>query len=73
MEDKKSFEEMLQDLELIVKNLENGDVLLDDAIKKFNEAMILSNECNKVLEAANKTITEVVNKDGSLEKFEIEE
>ena len=37
-----SFEEKLVKLEKIVKDLENGDVILDDAIIKFNEAMELS-------------------------------
>ena len=33
-----SFEDNIKKLESIVKELENGDVLLDDAINKFNEA-----------------------------------
>ena len=37
-----SFEENLEKLEEIVKKLENGDVPLDDAIKEFNEAMVLA-------------------------------
>ena len=40
---------------------------------KFNEGMILANECNKILEEANKTITKSLNKDGKLEDFKIEE
>ena len=68
-----SFEEKLNKLETIVKLLENGDVSLDDAMTKFNEGMILANECNKILEEANKTITKSLNKDGKLEDFKIEE
>lgn len=67
-----SFEEKLNSLETIVKVLENGDVSLDDAMTKFNEGMILANECNKILEEANKTITKSLNKDGKLEDFKIE-
>ena len=70
---KQSFEEKLNSLETIVKLLENGDVSLDDAMTKFNEGMILANECNKILEEANKTITKSLNKDGKLEDFKIEE
>ena len=69
---KQSFEEKLNSLETIVKLLENGDVSLDDAMTKFNEGMILANECNKILEEANKTITKSLNKDGKLEDFKIE-
>lgn len=75
MENKKekSFEENLENLENIVKKLENGDIPLDGAIEKFNEGMKLANECNKILEKANETITKALSKDGSLEKFEISE
>ncbi len=56
-----------------MKKLENGDIPLDEAIEKFNEGMKLANECNKILEKANETITKALSKDGSLEKFEISE
>ncbi len=69
---KKSFEENLEALEDIVKKLENGDIPLDQAIEKFNEGVVLAGECNKILESANETITKVLNKDGKLEKFEID-
>ena len=49
---------------LIVKKLENGDIPLDEAIEKFNEGMKLANECNKILEKANETITKALSKDG---------
>ncbi len=55
MEKELSFEEKINNLEKIVKELENGDVALDDAINKFNEAIKLSNSCNKTLEEATKT------------------
>ena len=69
----KSFEENLEALEEIVKKLENGDIPLDQAIEKFNEGVVLAGECNKILETANETITKVLNKDGKLENFEINE
>lgn len=73
MEEKKvSFEEKLEELEQIVKSLESGEILLDDAIDKYNEAMKIASECNKTLEEAEKAITKVVNKDGTEEKFDIE-
>lgn len=69
----KSFEENLEELETIVKKLENGDVPLDEAIDKFNEGMKLAGECNKILESANETITKALNKNGTLEDFEVKE
>ena len=38
-----SFEEAIKELEIIVKDLESGNVELDDAINKFNQAMKLAN------------------------------
>ena len=69
----KSFEENLQALEEIVKKLENGDIPLDDAINKFNEGMTLAGKCNEILENATEAVTNVMNKDGSLDKFEVKE
>ena len=69
----KSFEENLEALEEIVKKLENGDIPLDEAIEKFNEGMVLAGKCNEILENATETVTKVMKKDESLEKFEINE
>ena len=57
MEDNKSFEEMMQNLEVIAKDLESGDLSLDDSVKKFEEGMRISKECSKILEDAEKKIT----------------
>lgn len=67
----KSFEENLQELEEIVKKLENGDIPLDDAIKEFNEAIKLAKICDDKLKSAEESLTKIVNPDGTLENFEI--
>ena len=68
-----SFEENLEKLEDIVKKLESGEVPLDDAINQFTEAMKLANLCDEKLKNAEEAITKLVNKDGSLEDFKVEE
>lgn len=68
-----NFEESLKQLEIIVKDLENGNVPLDDAINKFNEAMKLANNCNNKLKNAEESINKILNKDGNLEDFKVEE
>ena len=73
MDKKETFEEKLNNLEEIVKSLESGEVPLDDAINKFNDAMKLSKELNDTLDEATKTINKVINKDESEEEFEIKE
>lgn len=72
MENNKSFEEKLLELETIVKKLESGDILLDDAIDNFNKAMNLAKECNQTLNDANETINKVLNKDGSFGEFKVD-
>ncbi|MDD3241400.1 MAG: exodeoxyribonuclease VII small subunit [Bacilli bacterium] len=74
MKDKeKSFEESLLELETIVKNLENGNVPLDEAIEKFNEAMKLANACDKKLKSAEELVSKILNNNNELENFKIEE
>ncbi len=68
-----TFEESLDKLEEIVKKLETGEVPLDDAISEFNEAMKLAKNCDEKLKTAEETITKIVNPDGSLDDFKIEE
>ena len=68
-----SFEENLEKLETIVKKLESGKVPLDDAINEFNEAMKLAKKCDEKLKTAEEAITKIVNPDGSLSDFKIED
>ena len=71
----KSFEEQMEELEEIVEELEKGDLSLEDSVKKFEEGIKISNECNNTLEEAEKKITILVNQDGEMkeENFETEE
>lgn len=69
----KNFEEKLKELESIVKELENGDVNLDDAINKFNQAMILSKECTEKLTSVEEQVNKILTEDGKLNDFHIEE
>lgn len=76
MEKKKddlNFEDSLKQLEVIVKDLESGNVPLDDAITKFNDAMKLAGNCNNKLKNAEEVINKILNKNGDLEDFKIEE
>jgi exodeoxyribonuclease VII small subunit len=71
--EEKSFEENLTELESIVKSLESGNVPLDDAINKFNEAMLLSKECNDKLKSAEENVNKILKENGNLEDFKLEE
>lgn len=76
MEKKKekiNFEENITKLETIVRELESGNVALDDALEKFNEAFKISKECDEKLKEVSESLNKVLNKDGNLEEFKIEE
>ena len=71
--DKVNFEENISKLENIVRELESGNVALDDALEKFNEAFKISKECDEKLKEVSDSLNKVLNKDGNLEEFKIEE
>ena len=48
----KSIESRLSELEAILEELESGDLELDQALKKFEQGIKLSRECQKTLEDA---------------------
>lgn len=63
----KSFEEAISELEAVVNELENENLSLDKSVEKFQKGIELSNYCNKLLEGAEKRITELVeNTDGTV-------
>jgi len=63
------FEEKLSKLESIVKELEEGNVDLDDAINKYTEAMKIAKECSTKLDSATKAVNKILTENGNLEDF----
>ena len=70
-EKKINFEENIKRLEEIVHELESGNVPLDDALNKFNEAYKLSKECDDKLKEVSESVNKILNKDGELEEFNV--
>ena len=68
----KSFEESMEALEGIVKELEEGKLNLEDSVEKFEEGIKLSKDCNEILEKAEKKIVMLVKDDDEIieEDFE---
>lgn len=58
--DKKSFEVLLKELEGVVKDLENKDIPLDEAVKKYQLGLELSKACYQMLEEAEKLIVKEI-------------
>lgn len=71
---KDNFEESMKKLEGIVTELENGNLNLDESVKRFEEGMKIAKQCNTILENAEKKITILLEKDGELkeENFDAE-
>lgn len=65
---KLNFEENINKLESILSELEKGDLNLDDSVKKFEEGINISKECNKMLEEAEKKITILLQEDDEIEE-----
>ena len=59
-----SFEASLQELERIVKELEKGDLPLEQSLALFETGMRLSAECKRQLEEAESRV-EILKKKGS--------
>ena len=65
----------MKELEQVVKELESGELSLDESIKKFEKGMELSKHCSSLLEDAEKKITVLIEKeDGEVleEPFQLE-
>ena len=61
------FEDCLQRLEVIVNELEKGDVSLDKALLLFDEGVTLSNSCRKELEEAEGKVEILLKRNGKLQ------
>lgn len=63
---KQTFEECLDRLEQITRDMEDGNLTLDASLKKFDEGMKLADFCSKKLDEAQKRVDILINKDGTL-------
>lgn len=63
----KTFEESLNDLERIVKQLEDGDLPLEESLRLFENGVKLSRECRERLTNAERRIEVLMREnDGSI-------
>ena len=72
MEEKK-FDELLIDIEKIVKDLENGNTDLETSIDKYSEAMKLIKICSDKLNKATESVNKILDENGNLNDFEVSE
>ena len=70
-----NLEKALTDLETIVEELESGDLPLEKAMKKFEEGIKLTRNCQAALKEAEQKVEILLQSAGGedLQEFEVEE
>ena len=71
----KTFDEMLNQLETIVRNLESGRVGLEGALKAYQDGMALKKACEEKLATAKEQIDKLIIENNQIvgkEPFDIE-
>jgi exodeoxyribonuclease VII small subunit len=59
-----SFEEALARLEGLVRELEQGDLPLETAVKKYDEGLRLAKRCHDLLQQAEAVVVKLAGTDG---------
>lgn len=74
MAEKKTFEELIQELGDTVRKLDNGQTPLDEAMELFEKGVKLTKECNKILDTAEKKVSLLLkNSEGEIAETKMEE
>lgn len=68
-----SFEEAMQELEQIVRKLEENDVALEEAISLFQKGIGLSKACHQKLQKVENQMDQILQEDGSFQAFKLQE
>lgn len=69
MSNNQTFEEMMEELETIVKKLDNEAVSLEDALELYQKGMKLSASCDETLKDAEKKVNQLMkNNDEEVEQ-----
>lgn len=64
MSESLSFEQAVQRLEQVVRELENGDLPLETALALFQEGVTLARQCNAQLDLAETRIEKLLEQNG---------
>lgn len=68
-----SFEDAINKLDGIVKELESGNCGLDDAMTKYAEGMELAKICGDKLNSATEKVNKILAENGEIKDFELKE
>jgi len=67
------FEDKIKELEGIINELESGEIDLESSIEKYTKAMKLVKECDEKLKSIEEQVNKIINENGELEDFSIDE
>lgn len=65
---KENLEEMFQDLEKVIKDMENSDVTLEQSFDLYNRGMNILKECGRTIDEVEKKVL-VLDEDGATHEF----
>lgn len=65
-EDNLTFEQSLEELEILVDRLERGQLTLDESLETFENGMKLTRMCTQKLTKAERKIEKLIEKNGEL-------
>jgi exodeoxyribonuclease VII small subunit len=66
---KKTFEQTMEELEQVVRQLENGDIPLEESLDLFEQGIKLTKSCQTMLDSAEKKVSMLVaGENGKIEK-----
>ncbi len=65
------FETSLKRLDELVRQMEQGDLPIDDALKAFEEGIGLTRECQAILDSAEQKVQVLVENQGKVEAHDL--
>ncbi len=70
-ETKLNFDEALRQLEQVVRQLEAGNLPLEQSIDLYKKGMLLSGECHQKLQQIESEVAKLVDPTGAMADFEV--
>ena len=61
-----NFEKSLSELESIVNDMEQGQLSLEDSLKRFEKGIALTSQCQQALQNAEVKVSELIQKNDTL-------
>ena len=70
-----NLEKALTELEKLVEEMEQGNLSLEESLKRFEKGIALTSDCQQALQTAELKVQELIEKNGKLleKDFEVDE